>query len=93
MRDEVNQAMTSDSLQHRQDEIRTFRKASPFVPFRVVLKDGRRFDVGDPLRIGFFDTIVAFVAPRNRRIEFKISEIDRLAPLERDAGNDHAEGN
>jgi hypothetical protein len=34
------------------DEVMQYRRAEPFKPFVLVLKDGREFAVNDPLEIG-----------------------------------------
>jgi hypothetical protein len=56
------------------DRLRTFRNAEPFVPFVIVIDDGRRFLVDKPYRVG--------ISPSGREICFGTSAawFDRFPP-------------
>ena len=74
------------------EEVKTIQKRQPFEPFRIVLKDGTKYDVAFPRSI-WIDSVsvhVGFPPPKNadeypifehRRL-FDACVIDKVEPLE-----------
>jgi len=57
------------------DELVRWRNAKPFVPFTIILEDGRRFDVTDTFKMALNDRIVLVVSPQMGTQHFRVSEV------------------
>ena len=74
------------------DELKTYQKAQPFKPFRIVLNDGRTYDVphpnfmwvwGSTVHVGTHGDVERGLCDRSERIALttvKQAEIIALAP-------------
>ena len=64
--------------------LRTLRRQRPFVPFVIVLKDGRRFQVSRALQFGFNDSHVGVLDERDHPDFFspsEIADVEQLKPV------------
>jgi hypothetical protein len=63
--------------------IRQHRLAYPFVPFTVILKDGRQFPIEQPYFLGISTTNedVAVAAGPRRFEHFSPDDVDRIEPI------------
>ena len=66
------------------DLLATYRRQRPFVPFVIVLKDGRRFHVSRALHFGFNESRVGVIDERDRLDLFapsEIADVEQLKPV------------
>ena len=74
----------------RSEDIRAFRRRKPFQPFRLILTDGRTYDVHHPelVMIGCTEVAVGFPSPGDpepifdRFTTVSLLDIMRVEPLE-----------
>lgn len=65
-------------------ELRSRRRQAPFVPFVIVLKDGRRYSITHKFQYAYTDDqVVVYVYPdQDRRVFFSPADIDAFYAAE-----------
>ena len=63
------------------DDLRRLRHQRPFVPFVIVLRDGRQFQVGRPLQFAFTEDQLIYLDERTGSEHAKPGDIVELKQL------------
>ncbi len=62
------------------EEIRTRRVRRPFVPFTIVIKDNRRFEITEPFSFAMNERILVVIPPGSTSERISLSEVREVVP-------------
>jgi hypothetical protein len=64
------------------DEIKRARKREPFIPFKLVMTSGDRYEVKDPDSIAIGESIIVILPPRSVSVHLRMNQVITLEEFE-----------
>jgi hypothetical protein len=68
-------------VKNLQAELRELRKTDPFRPFKVIMKDGKSYKVGQRFWFAFNDNEMVVLPDGDINVHLKFDDVDSVKPV------------